>query len=45
MKPTVLTTMLMGSVTRAATQRNVAGMAWTALERFLKTSLMVSWFW
>ncbi len=30
MKPTVSTTMLMDCVTRAATQKSVAGMAWTA---------------
>lgn len=44
MKPTVSTTMLMKSVTRAATQRSVAGMAWTAQRRFQKPLLMVSWF-
>lgn len=44
MKPTVSTTTLMISVTRAATQRSVAGMAWTVQRRFQKTLLMGSWF-
>lgn len=45
MKSTVSTTMRTISVTRAATQRSVVGMAWTVQKRFRKTLLMVSWFW
>lgn len=41
MKPTVLITMLMDDVTRAVTQRSVAGMAWTVQRMFQRTSLMV----
>ncbi len=45
MRPTVSTTMLMDAVTKAATQKSVAGTAWTVQRRFQRILLMVSWFW